>query len=1034
MVKKLLTITLGLAMAFGALAQPSSHTDNQKSGRTKDITFWEGDIEFWVGTGSNTSMVIIAWDENTPGGDFALVWGVRWSGNVTALSLLDSIVAYDSRLTYTFLTAQGANYMDDILYDDGALVGPSGSGWCYLHNNAWAQNPYNMESIEDGDIIEISSSCMFTLTEATAATNPNNDPNPPVNPVDATIAHSEILYWVGEGSNEALFIVSYAQPDTAFAWGYRFNSGATIQQMVNDIDDADPRLEIIDNPSNGGDIHFALDNGDTLALSPVDPVRGYNFWWTNLNGLSVASMTTVLQNGDYFKYGDLNSATDWDFQYGYYLQEAWTKVPTPVSVPNTTNPEPPTDPCATAMSLPYEENFSGYIDNTAIRPYMAGAKMPDCWTAFGNGTTQYHYTANSETSVYFGGVGYSTSTNNFGAIAVNDAFLSLIGSQIYTGTNASHIASMNSTGTCRYAILPALDQPLRQTMLTFDRRTSMGGAQLVVGYVTGDTSTFVGLDTLEADNRVLHNDTVHFNQYAGMPDNARLTFKWEVTSSTNSSTGPGYRYCGIDNLTVALDTTSSDPNPPVNPVDATIAHSEILYWVGEGSNEALFIVSYAQPDTAFAWGYRFNSEATIQQMVNDIDAEDPRLEIVGNPSNGGDIRFALDNGDTLALSPVDPVRGYNFWWTNLNGLSVASMTTVLQNGDYFKYGDLNSATDWDFQYGYYLQEAWTKVPTPVSVPDTTTPGPGPEPQPEHGPFCGAVGTVGCDAIAADSSAIVAWATGCSLNLATQNIAIDGSPLVSYGNSLDAVGPCSMTDNLSVVSLGDGGSAILSFRRPIRNGLGPDFAVYENSFDDHFLELAFVEVSTDGEHFVRFPATSLTQTGTQASSIDPTYINNLAGKYRYGYGTPFDLEELRDSTGINIDSIVYVRIVDVVGSINPLFATYDAYGHIVNDPWPTNSYSGGFDLDGVAVLYENITTHDGIDDVVNVVEHLWPNPATSHVNVQLSRPCEAVLYDLAGRKMVTFTLREGHNTLDLTNLNNGIYMLRTEGTVSKIVKN
>ncbi len=97
-------------------------------------------------------------------------------------------------------------------------------------------------------------------------------------------------------------------------------------------------------------------------------------------------------------------------------------------------------------------------------------------------------------------------------------------------------------------------------------------------------------------------------------------------------------------------------------------------------------------------------------MVNDIDAEDPRLEIVGNPSNGGDIRFALDNGDTLALSPVDPVRGYNFWWTNLNGLSVASMTTVLQNGDYFKYGDLNSATDWDFQYGYYLQEAWTKVP------------------------------------------------------------------------------------------------------------------------------------------------------------------------------------------------------------------------------------------------------------------------------------------------------------------------------------
>ena len=335
---------------------------------------------------------------------------------------------------------------------------------------------------------------------------------------------------------------------------------------------------------------------------------------------------------------------------------------------------------------------------------------------------------------------------------------------------------MNSTGTCRYAILPAFDQPLSQTVLTFDRRTSMSGAHLVVGYVTGDTSTFVGLDTLEADNRVLHNDTVHFNQYTCMPDNARLTFKWEVTSSTNSTTGPGYRYCGIDNLTVAPDTATT-PEPPVNPVDATIAHSEVLYWVGEGSNEALFLVSYAQPDTAFAWGYRFNSGATIQQMVDDIDAADPRLEIVGNPSDGGDIHFTLDNGDTLALSPVDPERGYNFWWTNLNGVSVASMTTVLHNGDYFKYGDLNSATDWDFQNGYYMQEAWTKVPTPVSAPDTTgdNPGDDPDPQPEHGPFCGPVGTVGCDAIAADSVAIVAivaWATGCSLILGTQNIAVE----------------------------------------------------------------------------------------------------------------------------------------------------------------------------------------------------------------------------------------------------------------------
>ena len=36
------------------------------------------------------------------------------------------------------------------------------------------------------------------------------------------------------------------------------------------------------------------------------------------------------------------------------------------------------------------------------------------------------------------------------------------------------------------------------------------------------------------------------------------------------------------------------------------------------------------------------------------------------------------------------------------------------------------------------------------------------------------------------------------------------------------------------------------------------------------------------------------------SIDATKINNfLAGKYRGGYGVPFDLNELKDITGLNI---------------------------------------------------------------------------------------------------------------------------------------
>ena len=307
---------------------------------------------------------------------------------------------------------------------------------------------------------------------------------------------------------------------------------------------------------------------------------------------------------------------------------------------------------------------------------------------------------------------------------------------------------------------------------------------------------------------------------------------------------------------------------------------------------------------------------------------------------------------------------------------------------------------------------------------------------EQGPFCGAVGTEGCDAIAQDSSIIVGWATGCTVVRGPVDIVNPDGPRVHYGTDNAGVGPAGVITT-DAVSLGDGGTATLTFAHPIRNGAGPDFAVFENPFNDYFLELAFVEVSTDGERFVRFPATSLTQIDSQVVSyVEPSDIHNLAGKYRVGYGTPFDLAELADSAGIDIDSIVFVRLVDVVGCIDPQYATYDAYGHIVNDPYPTNDTqwgSGGFDITGVAVLHERVPA--GVEQAETVVSRLWPNPTTGRVRIDAAQVNKVEVMDLVGHCVALF---KNTNSLDLSGLVNGTYMLRVtlpEGVVVKqVVKN
>ena len=303
----------------------------------------------------------------------------------------------------------------------------------------------------------------------------------------------------------------------------------------------------------------------------------------------------------------------------------------------------------------------------------------------------------------------------------------------------------------------------------------------------------------------------------------------------------------------------------------------------------------------------------------------------------------------------------------------------------------------------------------------------------QGPFCGAVGTPGCSAVRYDSSAVVGWATTCSVVRGPVDIVEPDGPRVKYGKEEYGTGAAS-TVTTTAVSLGDGGMAVLSFGQPIRNVAGPDFAVFENSFNDAFLELAFVEVSTDGERYVRFPATSLTPTDQQVNgSLDPTMINNLAGKFRVGYGTPFDLEELRDSAGIDIDRIVYVRLVDVVGTIDPLYATFDAEGRIVNDPYPTRDTiwgSGGFDLTGVAVLKST----QGIETAAerNRVS-LWPNPVSDRLTVEGASGSQASLHDMTGRRLGIWTVTSDRWQVAMDDLSAGIYVMRIDGKAYRIVK-
>jgi hypothetical protein len=278
------------------------------------------------------------------------------------------------------------------------------------------------------------------------------------------------------------------------------------------------------------------------------------------------------------------------------------------------------------------------------------------------------------------------------------------------------------------------------------------------------------------------------------------------------------------------------------------------------------------------------------------------------------------------------------------------------------------------------------------------------------------GQAGSTAIAKSSSVFIGWATGITVVRGPQDIANPTGPLASSGNPNDALGGTST----GVVSLGDGGSATVTFASPIANGSGFDFAVFENGFSDTFLELGFVEVSSDGINFFRFPSHSETQTATQIGgfgAVDCRYINNLAGKYRANFGTPFDLSDLPDNALLDKDNITHVKIIDAIGTINPLYASHDSHGNIVNELYSTPYATGGFDLNAVGVINQKTLGNKDFDK--NAV-NLYPNPASDIVYIDSEEESDVTIYNISG-EIVKALPKANHKEITVSDLNSGIYL-------------
>lgn len=275
----------------------------------QDATIDPSAIKYWIGEGENEVVFIANWAEP----DTALAWGYRFNGeNVVLKTIMDDIAAADYRFSYV-ATEEG--WLVDMYFNDGVLdLSLVQQMWVsFLINGQSCWDTYDVATVAPGQYVKLGDTECGTLVDPVNYIYVWEKEVAPVYALgeEAKIDPSEILYWIGEGENEVVFAVNFAEPeDVCYAWGYRFaGESVTVKEMMQAIAEVDLRFAFTDEPSAWGGMMLT---DLTLNYNEVHyELNGYNAMY-NLNG--VASWYTfdeqTLVNGDFVKWGDYTIATE----------------------------------------------------------------------------------------------------------------------------------------------------------------------------------------------------------------------------------------------------------------------------------------------------------------------------------------------------------------------------------------------------------------------------------------------------------------------------------------------------------------------------------------------------------------------------------------------------------------------------------------------------------------------------------------------------------------------------------------------------